>query len=141
MRRISVGLRLHCIRNVLCVLDSRDTDCIFFVLFPSKAFSRASLRCKTQKCVSVLFLYPYINRLNHLKTMPLFQISVTRSFRGANVTIEPGMSVQVSTPYSVNPIVVDGGRIVNDAFMRIYGLDLKKAGLLTLSFLRADRIG
>lgn len=51
--------------------------------------------------------------------MPLFQISVTRSFRGANVTIEPGMSVQVSTPYSVNPIVVDGGRIVNDAFIRI----------------------
>lgn len=72
--------------------------------------------------------------------MPLFQISVTRPFRGANVTIEPGMAVQVSTPYSVNPIVVDGGRIVNDAFMRIYGLDLKKAGILNIAYLRADRI-
>lgn len=72
--------------------------------------------------------------------MPLFQISVTRPFRGANVTLDPGMAVQVSTPYSVNPIVVDGGRIVNDAFMRIYGLDLKKAGILNIAYLRADRI-
>lgn len=40
--------------------------------------------------------------------MALFKITTTRSFRGSSIIIEPGMSVQVSTPYPVNPINVDG---------------------------------
>jgi hypothetical protein len=36
--------------------------------------------------------------------------------------------VQVASKYSSNPIVINGGQEVQDAFMRISGLDLKKLG-------------
>ena len=73
--------------------------------------------------------------------MALFKITTTRSFRGSSIIIEPGMSVQVSTPYPVNPINVDGGRLVNDACLRIYGIDLKRAGILNNAYLSAIQIG
>ncbi|MDE5664341.1 MAG: hypothetical protein K2I31_00170 [Duncaniella sp.] len=73
--------------------------------------------------------------------MPLFKISVTRSFRGSGIVVEPGMSVQLSSPNTMSPINMDGGRLVNDAFMRVFGIDLKKAGILNIAYLRANRIG
>lgn len=51
------------------------------------------------------------------------------------------MSVQLSSPNTMSPINMDGGRLVNDAFMRVFGIDLKKAGILNIAYLRADRIG
>ena len=38
------------------------------------------------------------------------------------------MSVEVASKYMSNQITVNGGQEVQDAFMRIYGLDLKKLG-------------
>lgn len=72
--------------------------------------------------------------------MALFKISVIRPFRGSGIVVEPGMSVQVSSPNPVNPIGMDGGRLVNEAFMRVFGIDLKKAGILNVFYLHADRI-
>lgn len=31
-----------------------------------------------------------------------------------------------------NPVTTNGGQVVVDAFMRIYGIDIKKAGCLSM---------
>ena len=39
---------------------------------------------------------------------------------------------QVITQTMSNPVVTNGGQSVVDAFMRIYGIDIKKAGCLNM---------
>lgn len=51
------------------------------------------------------------------------------------------MTVQVVTPGMSNPVTTNGGQLVIDAFHRIYGIDIKKAGCLNLIDLIVDRIG
>ena len=51
------------------------------------------------------------------------------------------MSVDVVTNTMSNPITTNGGQAVVDAFMRIYGIDIKKAGALSPVFLDCQRIG
>ena len=48
------------------------------------------------------------------------------------VRIEPGMTVEVVTQSMNNPLLTNGGQAVADAFMRIYGIDIKKAGALNM---------
>jgi hypothetical protein len=57
------------------------------------------------------------------------------------ICIEPGMSVQVVTQSMTNPVVTNGGQPVVDAFYRLYGIDIKKAGCLNMVELQVDRIG
>ena len=67
--------------------------------------------------------------------MPIFRITV-KSLKNCNgVRIEPGMSVDVVSPSFSNPVSTNGGQIVADAFMRIYGVDIKKAGALSMAYL------
>ena len=62
--------------------------------------------------------------------MPIFQIT-TKNRRNVNgILIEPGMTVQVVSQSFSNPVVTNGGQPVVDAFMRVYGIDIKKAGVL-----------
>ncbi len=56
------------------------------------------------------------------------------------IRIEPGMSVEVVTQSMSNPILTNGGQPVVDAFMRIYGIDIRKAGALNMSYLNVERI-
>lgn len=56
------------------------------------------------------------------------------------VRIEPGMTVEVVTQSMNNPLLTNGGQAVADAFMRIYGIDIKKAGALNMSYLQIERI-
>ena len=56
------------------------------------------------------------------------------------VRIEPGMTVEVSTNSMSNPVTNNGGQMVSDAFMRIYGIDIKKAGALNTICLNVERI-
>lgn len=73
--------------------------------------------------------------------MPMFQIT-TKSRKSCNgIRIEPGMSVQVVTQSMSNPVTTNGGQPVIDAFYRIYGIDIKKAGCLNMVDLRVDKIG
>lgn len=73
--------------------------------------------------------------------MPLFRITL-KSMKNANgVRLERGMSVDVATQYSSNPVLNNGGQAVADAFMRIYGIDIKKAGALNMAYLDVERIG
>ena len=59
--------------------------------------------------------------------MALFQITVKQNHYSNGIKLEKGMSVEVSSSYS-NPLTTNGGHEVQDAFLRKYGLDLKKNG-------------
>ena len=72
--------------------------------------------------------------------MALFKVT-TRARKLTNgILIEPGMSVEIATVSAVNPITANGGQAVADAFMRVYGIDLKKAGALNSACLEVARI-
>ena len=60
-------------------------------------------------------------------------IITTKHVNNVNgIRIEPGMSVQVVTQSMSNPVTTNGGQIVADAFKRVYGIDIKKAGCLNM---------
>ena len=56
------------------------------------------------------------------------------------IRIEPGMSVEVITSTVDNPVVNNGGTLVQQAFLRIYGVDIKKAGCLNMGELSVEEI-
>lgn len=43
--------------------------------------------------------------------------------------------------FVVSPVTTNGGQAVADAFMRIYGIDIRKAGALNMVYLDVQRIG
>ena len=51
-----------------------------------------------------------------------------------------GMRVEVATVSAITPITANGGQDVADAFMREYGIDLKKAVALNSAYLEATII-
>lgn len=72
--------------------------------------------------------------------MALFQIT-TKHLKNTNgIRIEPGMTVQVVSQSMSNPVSTNGGQLVIDAFMRIYGIDIKKAGCLNTVDLKVEQI-
>jgi hypothetical protein len=56
------------------------------------------------------------------------------------IRLEKGMSVDVVTNSFSNPVTTNGGQPVIDAFMRIYGIDIKKAGALNTVYLDVQRL-
>ena len=64
--------------------------------------------------------------------MARFRITTKHVKNSSGVRIEPCMSVEVITQTMSNPVVTNGGQSVVDAFMRIYGIDIKKAGCLNM---------
>ncbi|MBR6043264.1 MAG: hypothetical protein IKP37_11610 [Paludibacteraceae bacterium] len=73
--------------------------------------------------------------------MSLFKITTKYRRQCNGILIEPGMSVQVVTQSMSNPVTTNGGQIVVDAFMRMYGIDIKKAGCLNTVDLVVERLG
>ncbi|MBQ7947581.1 MAG: hypothetical protein IJ277_05410 [Bacteroidaceae bacterium] len=73
--------------------------------------------------------------------MPLFRVTVKQSKLSGGLRIERGMSVDVVTNSMSNPLTVNGGQAVADAFMRIYGVDMKRLGALSTVYLDVERIG
>lgn len=73
--------------------------------------------------------------------MPLFRITVKQSKVSNGVRLEKGMSVDVVSNSFSNPVSTNGGQPVVDAFNRIYGVDIKKAGVLSMVYLDVERIG
>lgn len=72
--------------------------------------------------------------------MPRFLITTKSRTQFNGIRIEPGMSVEVVTPSFANPLLVNGGQPVVDAFMRIYGIDIKMAGVCSTVFLDVKQI-
>ena len=56
------------------------------------------------------------------------------------VRIEPGMTVEVVTQSMNTPLLTNGGQAVAEAFMRIYGIDIKKAGALNMVYLNVEKL-
>jgi hypothetical protein len=68
-------------------------------------------------------------------------IITTKHTKNCNgIRIEPGMCVEVITQTMSNPVSTNGGQNVADAFMRIYGIDIKKAGCLNMVELDVQKI-
>ena len=66
----------------------------------------------------------------------------TKQMKNTNgIRIEPGMTVEVITQSMSNPVLTNGGQPVVDAFMRIYGIDVRRAGILNMAYLSVERIG
>ena len=72
--------------------------------------------------------------------MPRFRITTKQRKMSNGIIIEPGMSVEVVTSSFSNPVSTNGGQAVVDAFMRIYGVDIKKAGALSTVYLDVKQI-
>lgn len=73
--------------------------------------------------------------------MPIFRITVKNTKFTSGARVEKGMSVDVVTNSMVNPVTTNGGQEVANAFMRIYGIDIKKVGALNMAYLDVERIG
>lgn len=71
----------------------------------------------------------------------LYRVTVKNSKISSGIRLERGMSVDVVTNSMSNPITTNGGQPVVDAFMRIYGIDIRKAGALNMVYLDVERIG
>ena len=57
------------------------------------------------------------------------------------VRLEPGMYVDIPSNSFSNPVTTNGGQVVADAFFRIYGVDVKRAGALNMNDLDVVKIG
>lgn len=73
--------------------------------------------------------------------MPLYRVTVKQMKVSNGLRIEKGMSVDVVTNSISNPVVTNCGQAVNDAFMRLYGIDLKKLGAMNMVYLDVKQIG
>ena len=71
----------------------------------------------------------------------LYRVTVKNSKITSGIRLERGMSVDVVTNSMSNPVTTNGGQPVVDAFMRIYGIDIRKAGALSMAWLDVARIG
>lgn len=70
----------------------------------------------------------------------LYRITVKNSKNCNGIRLERGMSVEVVTNSMSNPVTTNGGQPVADAFMRIYGIDIRKAGALNMVWLDCERV-
>ena len=73
--------------------------------------------------------------------MPLFRVTVKQMKLTSGMRIEPGMTVDVVSNSMSNPLTTNGGQLVADAFMRVYGIDLKRIGALSTVYLDVVRVG
>ena len=72
--------------------------------------------------------------------MARFRITTKMMKNSNGVRIEPGMTVEVVTQSMNTPLLTNGGQAVADAFMRIYGIDIKKAGALNMGYLNVEKL-
>ena len=72
--------------------------------------------------------------------MPLFRVTVKQMKLTSGIRIEPGMTVDVVSNSMSNPLTTNGGQLVADAFMRVYGIDLKRIGALSMVYLDVVRV-
>ncbi len=75
------------------------------------------------------------------KSIMLYRITVKNSKLTSGIRVEKGMSVDVVSNSMSNPVTTNGGQAVADVFMRIYGIDIRKAGALSMAWLEVERIG
>ena len=135
--KFTSGVKTSLVKLVLYLLQRARTA--YYIC--DTGYSRTLLgRCREVGRVLLLLCLEVIN-LKHYTTMPLFRITVKSRVNTNGIRLEPGMSVDVVSQSFSDPVHTNGGQSVADAFMRIYGVDIKKAGALNGVYLKVDRIG
>ena len=71
----------------------------------------------------------------------IYRVTVKNSKLTSGMRVERGMSVDVVTNSLSNPVITNGGQAVAEAFMRIYGIDIRQIGALNMVYLDVERIG
>ena len=91
----------------------------------------------------VLWVSRKPNRVGKTKfsSMPLYLITVKQNNYANGIRLEKGMSVEVASRSTGNPVMSNGGKEVQEAFMRKYGLDLKKNCGCSPVYLETTKIG
>ena len=64
--------------------------------------------------------------------MPRFIVTTKMRKNTNGVFIEPGMSVEIVTQSPSNPVITNGGTLVQERFLALHGVDLKRAGALNM---------
>ena len=72
--------------------------------------------------------------------MARFIVTTKHMRNSIGARIEPGMSVEGVTQSLSNSVTTNGGAAVANAFMRIYGIDIRRAGALNMAELEVERI-
>ena len=72
--------------------------------------------------------------------MPLYRATVKHTRLTNGIRLEKGMSVEVVSNHFSNPLLVNGGTEVINAFMRIYGVDIKKANAVSSAYIDVVKI-
>lgn len=72
--------------------------------------------------------------------MALFKATVKNARHNNGVRVEKGMSVEFTSKYTT-PLSTNGGQEVIDAFMRVHGVDIKKAGAVNSAYIEVTKIG
>lgn len=72
--------------------------------------------------------------------MALYRITTKRVKNCNGIRIESGMSVEVLTRTTSNPVTTNGGKLVIDAFYDKYRIDIKKAGCLSMAELDVQQL-
>ena len=70
--------------------------------------------------------------------MSLYKLTVKSTATVGGVHLEKGMTAEAIC--RSDPIGVDGGKTVQEAFQRKYGIDLKKAGAISHGYLLVEKI-
>ena len=73
--------------------------------------------------------------------MPTFRFTIRQSRTINGVRIERGMQADVVSRSHANPLHTNGGKEVADAFMRIYGIDLRQLGVLNSAYIEGQIVG
>lgn len=71
--------------------------------------------------------------------MALFRATVKSTRVSNGVRVEKGMSVEFASSYGT-PLSTNGGKDVIEAFERMYGIDIKKAGMVSSSYIEVEKI-
>ena len=72
--------------------------------------------------------------------MSLFKATIKRSATVNGIRLEKGMSVDVVSKFTTNPLNTNGGHEVSDAFLRKYGIDIRKANAVSSSYIDMIKI-
>ena len=70
----------------------------------------------------------------------IYRVTVKQSRVTSGQRVEKGMSVDVVTNSTSNPVITNKAEVAA-AFMRIYGIDINKVGALNTAYLDTERIG
>ena len=73
--------------------------------------------------------------------MMIYRVTVKQSKLTSGIRVDRGMSVDVVSNSMNNPVTTNGGQDVVNAFMRVYGVDIRQAGALSMAYLDVQRIG